>query len=338
MAEAYDAIVIGAGPNGLVAANHLVDAGWHVLVLEAAAGPGGAVRTAEVTAPGFRNDLFSAFYPLAVGSSVLGDLGLERHGLRWTRASAAVAHPIPDGPAAVLHHRAADTAASLDRFAPGDGDAWLALVDRWRQVRRPLLGAMLSPMPPVRHVAALLARLRRDLLPFARFALLPVRRMADEHFRGAGGGPRARGGDAGGFPPPAHGGPAFAFPLRARAGLRPPLALAIPVAGPPTGYRHCDVHGTTATGGSTSRQAAVSACRRLAWTSASSATCPWRTSACTHCCSPPAQTTPPPCSGAMDAGVPAIPRVSAPSPTAACGALCRPAAIRAIPNDNRSTK
>ncbi|HEX6237298.1 MAG TPA: NAD(P)/FAD-dependent oxidoreductase [Acidimicrobiales bacterium] len=188
MAEAYDAIVIGAGPNGLVAANHLVDAGWHVLVLEAAAGPGGAVRTAEVTAPGFRNDLFSAFYPLAVGSSVLGDLGLERHGLRWTRAPAAVAHPTPDGPAAVLHHRATDTAASLDRFAPGDGDAWLALVDRWRRVSPQLLGAMLSPMPPVRHVAALLARLRRDLLPFARFALLPVRRMADEHFRGAGGG------------------------------------------------------------------------------------------------------------------------------------------------------
>lgn len=188
MVEAYDAIVIGAGPNGLVAANLLVDAGWHVLVLEAAGEPGGAVRTAEVTAPGFRNDLFSAFYPLAVGSSVLGDLGLERHGLRWARAPATLAHPTPDGPAAVLHPRPTDTAASLERFAPGDGDAWLALVDRWHRIRRPLLGAMLSPMPPVRHLAALAARLRRDLLPFARFALLPVRRMGDEHFRGAGGG------------------------------------------------------------------------------------------------------------------------------------------------------
>ena len=63
-----DAVVIGAGPNGLVAANALVDAGWDVLVLEAQATVGGAVRSAEVTRPGFVSDLFSAFYPLAAAS------------------------------------------------------------------------------------------------------------------------------------------------------------------------------------------------------------------------------------------------------------------------------
>src|SRR5690606_18427219 len=66
--DTWDAVVIGAGPNGLTAANVLADAGWSVLVLDAADEPGGAVRTAEVTAPGFRNDLFSAFYPLAARS------------------------------------------------------------------------------------------------------------------------------------------------------------------------------------------------------------------------------------------------------------------------------
>ena len=76
-----DAIVVGAGPNGLVAANRLADAGWDVVVLEANDEPGGAVRTAEVTAPGFRNDLFSAFYPLAAVSPVIKALDLERHGL-----------------------------------------------------------------------------------------------------------------------------------------------------------------------------------------------------------------------------------------------------------------
>src|SRR3954447_635293 len=62
--QVADAVVIGAGPNGLVAANALVDAGWDVVVLEAQPTVGGAVRSAQVTAPGFISDLFSAFYPL----------------------------------------------------------------------------------------------------------------------------------------------------------------------------------------------------------------------------------------------------------------------------------
>lgn len=78
-----DAVVVGAGPNGLVAANLMADRGWDVLVLEAEAG--GAVRSGQVTAPGFVNDLFSAFYPLLVASPVVQQLDLERFGLRWSR-------------------------------------------------------------------------------------------------------------------------------------------------------------------------------------------------------------------------------------------------------------
>jgi phytoene dehydrogenase-like protein len=187
--EIRDAIVVGAGPNGLVAANLLADAGWDVLVIEAADEPGGAVRTAEVTAPGFRNDLFSAFYPLAVGSPALAGLRLDRYGLRWAHAPAVLANPVPGGPAAVLYRDPQATAASLDGFAAGDGEAWLALFDRWRRVRDPLLGALLSPFPPVRHALRLAWAVgARELLSFARFGLLPVRRMAEESFRGAGGG------------------------------------------------------------------------------------------------------------------------------------------------------
>ena len=69
-----DAVVIGAGPNGLVAAIALADAGWDVLLLEANETVGGAVRSAEVTAPGFCSDMFSAFYPLAAASRVIQDL------------------------------------------------------------------------------------------------------------------------------------------------------------------------------------------------------------------------------------------------------------------------
>ena len=184
-----DAVVVGAGPNGLVAANVLADAGWDVVVLEANDVPGGAVRTAEVTAPGFRNDLFSAFYPLGVASPALRALELERHGLEWRRAPLVVAHPTPDGPTAVLSTDGDETARSLERFAGGDGDGWRHLYDLWEQVGDELLEALLRPFPPVLPGARLAAALGPTrALPFARLALMTVRRLAQEEFRGAGGG------------------------------------------------------------------------------------------------------------------------------------------------------
>ncbi|CAN5585853.1 NAD(P)/FAD-dependent oxidoreductase [soil metagenome] len=184
-----DAVVIGSGPNGLVAANLLADADWSVTVLEAGPEPGGAVRTAEVTAPGFRNDLFSAFYPLSAASEVIGGLGLDRYGLRWRRAPDVLAHPTPDGPAAVLSTDLDRTAASLDRFARGAGERWRELFARWQAVRDPLLQALLAPFPPVRGSLGLARVLgARGALEFARFGLVPARRLAEESFAGAGGG------------------------------------------------------------------------------------------------------------------------------------------------------
>src|SRR5918998_6743549 len=107
-----DAVVIGAGPNGLVAANQLADAGWDVLVLEAQPEPGGAVRSAELTLPGFVHDRFSAFYPLGVASPHLRALELERFGLRWRRAPLVVADPDEDGTVAGLSQDLEETVAS----------------------------------------------------------------------------------------------------------------------------------------------------------------------------------------------------------------------------------
>src|SRR6266545_5610475 len=97
MTAEADAVVIGAGPNGLVAANLLADAGWSVVVLEAEPDPGGAVRSGELTLPGFVHDRFSAFYPLGAASPVLRALDLDRYGLRWRRSPLVLAHPLPDG-------------------------------------------------------------------------------------------------------------------------------------------------------------------------------------------------------------------------------------------------
>ncbi len=112
MQETPDAIVIGSGPNGLVGANLLADRGWDVLVLEAQPDPGGAVRSGELTEPGFVHDRFSAFYPLAAASPVIRGLGLENFGLRWRHAPIALANPTPDGGCAVLSTDVDETAAS----------------------------------------------------------------------------------------------------------------------------------------------------------------------------------------------------------------------------------
>jgi phytoene dehydrogenase-like protein len=184
-----DAVVIGAGPNGLVAANVLADAGWEVLVVEAQPEPGGAVRSGELLEPGFVTDRFSAFYPLAAVSPHLRALDLEAHGLRWRHAPAVLAHPTLDGPAAVLDRDIDVTAAALDRFAPGDGAAWRALMGEWDAIEDALTSALLGPFPPLRAASRFaLTAGPRGSLEFARRALLPVRRFAEEQFTGAGGG------------------------------------------------------------------------------------------------------------------------------------------------------
>lgn len=183
-----DAVVIGAGPNGLVAANMLADAGWEVLVLEAQPDPGGAVRSAELTLPGFCHDRFSSFYPLAGVSPALRNLDLGSHGLQWCRAEATVAHVFDDGRAAVLWEDATRTAESVDSFAGGDGRAWLELLHEWEELSDPLLAALLGPYPPVGAALRLGARLRRPhrVAEFVRSSLLPVRRFAAERFSGEG--------------------------------------------------------------------------------------------------------------------------------------------------------
>ncbi|MFI5956653.1 phytoene desaturase family protein [Cryptosporangium sp. NPDC051539] len=184
--ENVDAVIVGAGHNGLVAANLLADRGWHVLVLEAADEPGGAVRSDEIS-PGYTADLCSAFYPLGGASPVLAGLDLEQHGLRWRHAPQVLAHVLPDDRAAVLSRDLDATAASVDAFAPGDGDAWRAEAERFRGIADQLINALFQPFPPVRAAAGLLGSLGiADGLRFARFAVQPVKQYVSETFSGEG--------------------------------------------------------------------------------------------------------------------------------------------------------
>ncbi|MFE7547493.1 phytoene desaturase family protein [Streptomyces gardneri] len=183
-----DAVVIGAGPNGLVAANLLVDAGWDVEVLEAQEEPGGAVRSDRGVHPDYVSDLFSAFYPLAAASPVLAGLDLAAEGLRWSHAPRVLAHPLPDGRCAVLERRVEDTCAGLGRFAAADGASWEALYRSWKWLEPELVQALFTPFPPLRAGLRLAVKLRgAGGLRLARSLALPVRRLGEEEFAGEGG-------------------------------------------------------------------------------------------------------------------------------------------------------
>ena len=184
---AVDAVVIGAGPNGLVAANLLADAGWSVLVLEAAPEVGGAVHSSRAVHPDFVHDTASAFHPLAAASPALRPLRLEEHGLRWRHAPAVLGHPAPNGEWALLHRDREVTAAAMEVAHPGDGDAWLRLCDQWDHIGDALVEGLLTPFPPLRAGAAGLARL--PSLPgggvaFVRDLLTPTTRLLARRFGG----------------------------------------------------------------------------------------------------------------------------------------------------------
>src|SRR5258705_3231832 len=105
--------------------------------------------------PGCLNDVFSAFYPFAEASPALRGLKLEEFGLRWRRAPVVLAHPTSDGTCPILSTDLDETADSLDKIWPGDGDAWRRLYDRWSRLRDPLLAALFTPTPPITASARL---------------------------------------------------------------------------------------------------------------------------------------------------------------------------------------
>ncbi|HSP14106.1 MAG TPA: NAD(P)/FAD-dependent oxidoreductase [Thermoanaerobaculia bacterium] len=177
----YDAVVVGAGPNGLAAGIVLAQAGLSVLLLEANETIGGGARTEELTLPGFRHDVCSAIHPMGVVSPFLKTLPLARYGLEWAFSPVAIAHPLDDGSAPALEESLDDTARKLG----ADGDAWRSLMGKFVRNADALFDEILRPISLVPRHPILMARFGIDALQPATWI---GRRFRTEHARALFGG------------------------------------------------------------------------------------------------------------------------------------------------------
>ena len=199
MAAPPDAIVIGAGPNGLSAAIALARAGRKVVVYEALESAGGGTRSAQLTLPGFVHDVCSAIHPFAVGSPFLRTLPLDQFGLEWVEPPAQFAHPLDDGRGALVWRSVHDTALDLGV----DDGPYRRLVGRavkdWPTLESSLLGPPRIPLHPLlaarfgmralRSAAALADalfhadRARALLAGVGAHAMLPLEKLSDRRRR-----------------------------------------------------------------------------------------------------------------------------------------------------------
>jgi phytoene dehydrogenase-like protein len=184
----YDAIVIGAGHNGLAAAIILADAGWKVLVLERNPVAGGAVQTAEVTLPGFRHDLFAANLNLFAGSPFFAEYGerLKGHGLHFVPSAKPFSSVFPGGKFVGVSTDLTATLSGIAQHSTHDADEWKELND-WFGTSAPhmfpLLGIPLPSFAAVRKLFGAARKLGREWpMDVVRIVLQSTREFVEEHF------------------------------------------------------------------------------------------------------------------------------------------------------------
>ncbi len=181
MSTQYDAVVIGAGHNGLTCACYLAKAGLKVLVLERYHDIGGMTITEELTLPGFRSDVHASGYQLANLSPVPGELELAKHGLEVIEPDIVYAHAFPDGRVLAVSRDLEKTIENIGRFSKKDAEACRGLFERYRAAKDDIVASLFSPPPSFSGEAAALKRTPGGMDEY-RFGLQSMRSWCDETF------------------------------------------------------------------------------------------------------------------------------------------------------------
>lgn len=184
----FDAVVIGAGHNGLAAAVHLAAKGWAVAVVEGASAPGGAVKTGELTEPGFRHDLCAMNLSMFAGSAFFAAYKEELidAGLGLVPAAKCFASVFPDGTHIGVGTDVPETVAGIDRLSPADAAAWKVMLDGFGRDAPHIFALLGSPMPSFAALKAVWKAYRAvgldGLYRLARLLLATPRDFLDAHF------------------------------------------------------------------------------------------------------------------------------------------------------------
>lgn len=188
---AYDAVVVGAGHNGLAAAVHLAAKGWKVAVVEGSTTAGGAVKTAEVTLPGFRHDLCAMNLSMFAGSAFLAQYRQElvANGLGFVPAADCFASVFRDGTYLGVSTDLEKTAAAIAALSPEDAEAWRAMLAEFTTDARHIFGLLGAPMPSLAAANVLWKAWRQKgsgwLYDTVRMLLSSPRGFLDARFRHA---------------------------------------------------------------------------------------------------------------------------------------------------------
>ncbi|MCY1667414.1 phytoene desaturase family protein [Rhizobium sp. SL86] len=185
----FDAVILGAGHNGLAAAVHLASKGWKIAVVEAKSSAGGAVKTQELIEPGFRHDLAAMNLSMFAGSAFhhLYAGELAAHGLRFIRATRCFASVFPDGSHLGIGTNAAENTAAIAALSPKDAERFAAMSNEFGSIAPHLFSLLGAPMPSTQSAKTVWRAWRAGSMPLLtdllRLLLSSPRGFLDRHFR-----------------------------------------------------------------------------------------------------------------------------------------------------------